>query len=149
MPTTVILGRHAEKAQYQGRDPELTVAGRRRAAHLAGLLSQTPPDAVFATEYRRTRQTVAPLAVQAGIAVESVPAADVEALAARIRAQHQGQTVVVAAHSNTVPALVSALGGEAVPPIAESDYANLYVVTLPASGPAATLHLRFGNATTQ
>ncbi len=141
--TTVLLVRHAEKAVNQGRDPELTAEGHQRAARLASMLADVSPDVIFATEYKRTQQTVAPLAEQAGVDVTTVAAAGIEALAQRIREEHVGDTVVIAAHSNTVPAIIEALGSEPVPAIPESEYSNLYVVSLPALGRAKTTRLHF------
>ena len=143
--TTVVLVRHAEKAVDQGNDPALTAAGQRRAARVAWMLADLAPNAIFATEWRRTRQTVVPLSTQSGVTITEVPAADIDGLAQRIRADHRGQTVVVAAHSNTVPAIIRALGSEVVPEIQESDYTNLFIVTLPEHGPGTTVRLHFAN----
>lgn len=141
--TTVVLVRHAEKALDQGKDPELTEDGRKRAEKLAWMLADLQPDAIFATQYQRTELTVAPLSMQSGIAITRMSAANIDGLAQRIREEHVGGTVVVSAHSNTVPAIIAALGSEPVPDIADSDYSNLYIVSLPALGPGRTVRLHF------
>ncbi|MEL7451553.1 MAG: phosphoglycerate mutase family protein [Pseudomonadota bacterium] len=141
--TTVLLVRHAEKAANQGHDPELTATGHQRAARLASMLADLSPDIIFATQFKRTQQTVAPLAKSAGLDVTTVQAADIDSLAQRIREQHAGDTVVIAAHSNTVPAIIEALGSEPVPAIPESEYTNLYIVSLPATGIGKTTRLHF------
>ena len=56
--TTVILVRHAEKEG--GDDPALTPDGRAGAAELARVVGPSRPAALFATELRRTQETVAP-----------------------------------------------------------------------------------------
>jgi phosphohistidine phosphatase SixA len=55
-----------------------------------------------------------------------VSSKDMAGLVARIKAQ-SGNLLVVG-HSNTVPEIVKALGGEAVA-IGDSDYDNLFVLT--------------------
>jgi hypothetical protein len=55
--------------------------------------------------------------------------------------------IVIAGHSNTVPALVEALGGGAVAPIEEGwEYDNLYVVSIGATGGALVSTLKYGAA---
>jgi hypothetical protein len=49
----------------------------------------------------------------------------------------------VVGHSDTTPALVEALGGDAGAPIADPEYDRLYVLTLEGAG-ASTVLLRFG-----
>ena len=61
-----------------------------------------------------------------------------------IRSEHAGQLVVVAGHSNTVPALVRALGVESVADIPEDEYDDLFLVQLNADGGATALHLNYG-----
>jgi hypothetical protein len=51
---------------------------------------------------------------------------------------------VVAGHSNTVPQIITALTGTALPDIPDAQFDNLYVVTLPHRGPAAVTHLKYG-----
>jgi broad specificity phosphatase PhoE len=56
-------------------------------------------------------------------------AADILGVVDDIRANHAGQKVLVVGHSNTVPQIVSELGGPAVG-IPENEFDNLYVLTL-------------------
>lgn len=137
---TVIVLRHAEKdAQGDPQDPHLGEAGQRRAQTLAALLRKSGASALFASEFHRTRDTLAPLAAALGLAVESVPARDTAALVKRIDALPPGATAVVAGHSNTVPAILAALGAE-LPGVVESGkpknlaedaFGRVFVVTLP------------------
>ncbi len=132
--TTVIVVRHAEK-HAEGDDPGLTAAGTARAATLAGMLRDLPVRAAFCSPFRRTRDTLAPLCAARGLTPVALPAADGKGLAARIREHHQGETVVVAGHSNTVPAILQALGVTEKIEMTEADYDRLYVVTLGLDGP--------------
>jgi phosphohistidine phosphatase SixA len=140
-PTLVVLVRHAEK-EAAGDDPILTEKGRERANRLAHVLSEGGLDAVYASQFRRTQETAEIVASAIGIDVGIVDARDVEGLAAQIRGEHAGQTVLVVGHSNTVPAVVRALGAEA-PEIPEDEYDDLFVVFVEGEG-ARAVHLNYG-----
>lgn len=143
--TVVVLVRHAEKAEVEGADPPLSPAGEARARALAEYLADAGVDAVFATQFERTRATAQPLAERLGLAVTVRDAGRgyPEALAREIRERHRGQTVVVVGHSNTTPAVVRALGGVA-PDIPESDYDNLFILHLAPDGTARTVRATYG-----
>jgi len=128
--TTFILVRHAEKSAEGGSDPELKPEGTKRAESLAALLSKTNIDAVYSTNYKRTRNTVTPLATAKGLTVNtytSMKAADLEALLTK----HAGGTVVLAGHSNTVPEIANALTGEKkFEQFADDDYGNILIISV-------------------
>jgi broad specificity phosphatase PhoE len=142
--TVVLVVRHAEKAASPADDPPLSEAGFERAKALAHVLANAGVKAIFVTQYQRTQQTVAPIAEALNIAVTQVDAAAADLLAARIRAEHQGQVVLIAGHSNTVPQIIAALGGGSVGPIADADFDELFVVYVPESGAAKVLRLQYG-----
>jgi len=128
---TVILLRHAEKeAVGEVADPDLSGAGRERAARLAEWLAPSGPTALFATEYLRTKATLAPLAQALKLEVQSVPGRDPAQLVQRLEALPEGSVAVVAGHSNTVPELVKRLGGQASA-MPEDVYDRVYVLTIP------------------
>jgi broad specificity phosphatase PhoE len=146
--TIVYLVRHAETTFPPYEDdppnPHLGEPGRARAQALADLLGAEGIDHVFSTDYRRTQQTAAPLAERLGLPVESYDPRSLDALAARLRAM--GGRHVVVGHSNTTPAAVGALGGDAGEPIDEQrEFDRLYVVVIDSAGAVTTLHLRYGN----
>lgn len=134
-PTTVILVRHAEKTAVES-DPPLTAAGEARAARLAQMLASSGITAIYTTPYARTRDTAAPIATALQLTpVELKPGPSYAAdLAARIRAEHEGGTVLVVGHSNTTQNVMKALGIENAPKIEETEFDNLFIVTLTASG---------------
>lgn len=107
----VFLVRHAEAQQGAGSDPGLSPKGDARAHELARLLASAGVTHLFASEYQRTQQTLAPLAQEAGLEVTVVSARDPEAQVSALRALEAGAVAVVAGHSNTVPTLVKLLGG--------------------------------------
>lgn len=142
--TTVILVRHAEKAVAPGDDPPLSDTGRKRAAALRHTLEKAGISAIYATQYQRTQQTVEPLAKALKTSPKLIEAVKVDALVSQIRQKHRGETVLIAGHSNTIPEIIKALGVAESPTIADSDYGDLFVVTVPKSGPARLLHLQYG-----
>ncbi len=147
-PSTVILVRHAEKAG-DGADPDLTEEGRERALALAHVLGELEIEAVYATQYIRTRETAGPLAESRGLDVTVIRATSnyVGEMASLIRADHAGGIVVVVSHSNTVPAIIDALGAGPAPAIADDEYDDLFVVTITPGGRSSMLRLRYGKET--
>lgn len=129
-PTTIILVRHAEKQSNAGSDPDLTNEGRQRAELLARMMKDAGIKAIYASEYRRTFHTVEPLAKSLNIAVERYRASESQALIDAVLKKHAGETVLIAAHSNTIPELVKMLGVRVELVIPESDYSGIYIVTV-------------------
>jgi broad specificity phosphatase PhoE len=133
-PTVVILVRHAEKAAVPADDPDLSPAGKARAVALADALASSGVDVVITTEFRRTRETAAPVAAAHHIQPIVVrSAADTASHARDVAAEiarHPGHTILVVGHSNTVPAIVAALGGPSLPEICDDRFATLFVLTL-------------------
>lgn len=151
-PPLVIVVRHAEKAPAPAGDPPLSAEGRERAAALAATLADAGVSAVIVTTFRRTAETAAPLAAARGLTPEVVPigsggmgmqggmgggvAGHARAVAAAAR-RHAGGVVLVVGHSNTVPAIVAALGGPQLPDLCDAAYATMFVVRpTPAGAPA-------------
>lgn len=127
--TTFLLVRHAEKATDDPRDPALTPAGLRRAERLARLLAGRPLAAVYATDYRRTRQTAQPTAASHGLDVTIYDAGQPpDAFAQALRRRHPGETVLVVGHSNTVPGIMSQLCECIADPLEEDDYGDLFEI---------------------
>ena len=156
-PITVIALRHAEKGKDDPRDPGLAEAGTARAQQLEAMLAHAGVTHLFATNYRRTQDTIAPLAAATGIEVVTYNPQDIPGFAAKIARLAPGSVAVIAGHSNTTPDLVKALGGKAkdltemrgMQLIPEEEYNRLYVLTLPSPehknpAPVTTLELRYG-----
>jgi len=122
-PVEFVIVRHAEKGNDDPRDPQLTAAGLARAQRLAASLASAPLAAVYATSYRRTRQTATPSAAGHALAVTTYDAKqDAGEFAAALRQRHASGTVLVVGHSNTVPAIAAALCACAVAPIGDDEY---------------------------
>jgi broad specificity phosphatase PhoE len=143
---SVVLVRHAERADTAGggaptmsTDPDLSEAGRARATRLADMLRMAGITTIFVTEFKRTQQTAAPLAVALGVKPTVIKAADTKALVTQVRAAKGG--VLIVGHSNSVPEVAAALSGTKPISIKDDDYGNLLVVTLGATG--SLLRLRY------
>jgi broad specificity phosphatase PhoE len=147
--TVVIIVRHAERAPGSG-DPPISDAGRERALALAEIGKGAGVSAVFTTQLQRTRQTAAPLVEALGITPVVVNTqADLAKHAAEIAAavrQQAGKTVLVVGHSNTVPAIVAALGGPRFPDLCEPEYDRLITLVIDTTG-VRTVRTRFGAPT--
>jgi len=129
-PLTIYLVRHAEKEA--GDDPQLTPAGQARANQLAARLAKVKLDAIFSTDFQRTRLTAQPVATRQGLDIQSYDPKDLPAFAAQLQQAYAGKTVLVVGHSNTTPTLAGLLDGtNAYPAFAESEYGNIIKVTCP------------------
>jgi len=148
--TTVILIRHTEKIiDPNNPDVDLSPAGQARAQELARMFGDAGVNAIYATQYKRTQETVKPLADKLGLRINVVNSKNTNDLLAQIRAQNSGQTVFIAGHNNNVPEIIAALGGPKYPIIPESEYDNLFVVTVYRSGQAKVVKMKYGAASEQ
>ena len=143
--TTVILVRHAEKnIEPNNPNPALTPAGQERAQTLVRMLGESGITAIYATQYLRTQGTASPLADRLGLKVNQLDARNVEELVRQIKANHLGGVVLVAGHSNSVPAVISALGG-GTPEIPDQEYDNIFIVIVQRFRPTKVVKLKYGN----
>jgi broad specificity phosphatase PhoE len=147
--TTMIFVRHAEKAATPAGDPGLSPAGQRRAAELARQLVDADVirgiDAIYSTPLRRTKETAQPVADALDLPINTYDVEDVEPILESILKKHKGKIILVVAHSNTLPVLIANLGAsKRVPPIAENEYDNIYIISIPWFGKTKTIRLRYG-----
>jgi 2,3-bisphosphoglycerate-dependent phosphoglycerate mutase len=147
-PMTVILVRHAEKkiVPPENKDPDLSPDGQARAQELVRMFSESKIAAIYATQYKRTQQTVTPLAEKLGLPVTQIEAKKTSDLVKQLRSRNGGQVVFIAGHNNTVPEIIAALGGPQLPIIPETEYDNLYILTVQSDGSAKLLKMKYGSA---
>jgi broad specificity phosphatase PhoE len=113
-------------------DPDLLPEGRAAAIALADLMETDPfqggrrPVAIYVSDYKRTRQTAAPLAARLALSLTVYDPRDTPGLLARVRAE--AGPVLIVGHSNTVPDIVAALGGTRPAPLVHEDFGDLWVV---------------------
>lgn len=126
--TTLILVRHAEKADDGTSDPGLTIIGQERAQRLASMLAPSGVDAVYSTPYQRTRFTGQPLAELMKLELKEYDPRDQDFIATLAK-DHPGETVLIVGHSNTVPMMVNKLIGEQrYEQLDEKEYDKLFIV---------------------
>jgi len=143
-PITVFVIRHAEKGPGTP-DPSLSDAGKKRAATLARTLMDARVTALFASEFRRTQETLAPLAVAHHLTPTITLARDMDALIAELRLLPPGSRAVVASHSNLVHVIVERLSGVKIRELTDADYDRLVVVTVWGNGRGEAAVLRYGD----
>jgi 2,3-bisphosphoglycerate-dependent phosphoglycerate mutase len=148
MPTVLILVRHAEKKVVppENKDPDLSPAGQARAEELVRMFSDANIAAIYATQYKRTQQTVKPLADKLGLTVTQVEAKQTSELVKLIRAKNTGQVVFIAGHNNSVPEIIAAMGGPQLPIIPETEYDNLFILTVQRDGTTTLIKMKYGSA---
>ena len=146
---TVFLVRHAEKAAAPADDPPLTPDGTARAAALAATLRDARLDAVFTTQLRRTQDTARPAAQAGGLPLRVVgvgrdAASHAAAVADSVRALAPGSTALVVGHSNTIPAIVTALGGPTLADLCDAEYDAVFVVAIRPGRASTVAKARYG-----
>ncbi len=146
-PQIVVIVRHAEKSAAPAGDVTLNEAGQARAEELAIALAEARIDTIVVTQFRRTRDTAAPTSREAKVTPVVIDAGTdtakhVREVAAAVR--RGGYSVLVVGHSNTVPAIITALGGPPMQELCETEYANLFTLTLVPGQPARLVHGFYG-----
>jgi len=147
--TTIIFVRHAEQTSHEETDPSLNDAGKQRVAELTRQLVDADVvagiDAVYSTPFKRSQETAQPIADALDLPISSYDAADTKTVLETILKNHKGKIILVVGHSNTVPALIANLGASKnVPPIAQNEFDNIYIISIPWFGKTKTIRLRFG-----
>lgn len=143
----VFLVRHAERAdagmasaKTPGADPELSDAGRTRAAALSATLKDARISAIFTTEYKRTRETAQPVARTLELTPVTVPSKDSADLVARVKAARGN--VLIVGHSNTLPEIIKLLGVSESVQMSDEDYDSLFVVVRGDAPSLVRMHYR-------
>ena len=118
--------RHLHTPEGQ-RDPDLLPEGQAAAQRLAAMLASEPPAIIYVSDFKRTRQTAAPIAARLGLTPVVYDPADTPALVARVR---QGPwPVLIVGHSNTVPDIVAGLGGTRPAPLSHPDFGDVWRIS--------------------
>jgi len=130
---TIVLVRHAEKdtaaANMSGDDP-LSEAGRERSARLLKIVKKYKPHEIFATAYKRTQQTVEPIAAYRKKKVQTYDPAKQPDLVAQIMAS-KTEHYLIAGHSNTIPALANLLAKKEIfKQVPDTEYGVIWVVKI-------------------
>jgi 2,3-bisphosphoglycerate-dependent phosphoglycerate mutase len=147
--TKIYVLRHADKAV--GGVDNLSPLGFTRAIDLRRYLAPTGINALFSTNFVRTRKTVQPMATALmPVRIYS----DVPALITNIRTTLSGRRIVVVGHSNTVPEIITRCGCVSPFPVVgipDSQFDNLLLILVrwtPAGVPTCELlPMKYGAST--
>jgi len=141
--TTFILIRHAEKGDDGTKDPDLNGLGKQRSIRLMEILKNQAIDAIYSTTFKRTQNTVAPIADLKDLRVlnyEPFKPGDID----EILSKFKGGTVVICGHSNSIPWTINYLiGKEQYKDFEDKVYENLVIVSVEEKGKAKVTWLNY------
>lgn len=108
---TIVLVRHTEKmppVESDKGDPDLSPEGRQRAERLMKAIRKYKPHEIFATAFKRTKQTAEPIAKYRKKQIQTYDPSKPADLIAKIMPSKTDHYLIVG-HSNTIPALANLL----------------------------------------
>jgi 2,3-bisphosphoglycerate-dependent phosphoglycerate mutase len=127
---TIILVRHAEKVDATSQDPELSAEGKQRAERLVKVAGKYKPGGFYSTNFKRTRDTLSPLAAKRKKTVETYDPRNPNALVDLIM-KSKYKRHIVAGHSNSVPGLANLIAKKDVfKNLDESEYGVIWVIRI-------------------
>lgn len=141
--TTYYFIRHAEKLRIDKTDknPNLNYKGYKRAEAWKDIFSNITFDAIYSTDYNRTKLTAKPTADRNNLPIllYNPKAMYSEAF----KNNTKGKTVLVVGHSNTTNVFVNKiLGVEKYHEINDNNNSNLYIVTVSSDGKSSSVLLK-------
>lgn len=143
--TKIFIVRHAEKET--GKDPVLTPAGNARAGDLMHALQNEGVQKIYVSQYKRTQQTADSMRIQLKIsAVQYIADTLCDDLVNTIMENGDfGKTILIIAHSNTIPYIIRKFGVTDYPygDIPDNEFDNLFVITY-KNKKAKVKKLRYG-----
>jgi broad specificity phosphatase PhoE len=141
-PTTLILIRHAERGNDGSKDPPLADAGTIRANNLVNVFKNTDIVAIYSSDYKRTKNTAAPLAQTKNLEIKLYEPMKEDEIK-KIIAENKGKTVLVVGHSNTTPWTANVLTGGELKDFADTDYGNILIVNVWDGGKTSMTWLNY------
>lgn len=86
-----------------------------------------------------------PLATELGLSpIKKTEAIDIKN---HILSNHGSKTVLVVGHSDTVPELITLLGGASGPEIQDHEFDNMFLTTILSANKLAVVRLKYGERT--
>jgi len=129
---TVILLRHAEKDLSDADDPNpgLSAEGKLRAQRLIQVINKYQPDAIYSSNYIRTRATAAPLARRRNMMIQIYDPRNLNQMNDLILSG-KIKRIVVVGHNNTTPVLANLLiKQDKYKNLDESEYDKIWVIRI-------------------
>src|SRR5690606_4990391 len=127
---TIFLVRHSEKevSSDNPSDPPLTHCGLGRSTSLSNFLSAVDLDAVYSTNYHRTKHTALPTATPKGIEIHNYDPQSINDFSNFLLERKQDALVV--GHSNTTAVLAGLLVNEELGEFDLDIYNRVYQVVI-------------------
>lgn len=130
---TIVLVRHAEKmpaVPTDNGDPDLSPEGKQRAEQLVKLLKKYKPHEIFSTNFKRTKQTVEPIAKARKKEIQTYDPTKPADLVAKMMPSATDHYVIVG-HSNTIPRLANLIAKKEVfRDLPETEYGVFWVIKM-------------------
>ena len=129
--TTYYFIRHAEKLRVDktDRNPNLNLKGFKRAEAWKEVFSNISFDAIYSTDYTRTKLTAKPTADSKNLPILIYNPRDMYSKA--FQNQTKGKTILVVGHSNTTNVFANkVIGFDKYQEIKDDNNSNLCIVTL-------------------
>ena len=133
--TTYYFIRHAEKnrSNKDDKDAPLVINGQLRAAKWSLVFEHVDFDAIYSTDYNRTKQTAQPTAELNNLDITLYNPKELDIK--MFLEDTKGKTVLVVGHSNSTPMFVNSIIGEdKYQQIEDTNNGNLYIVTISGLG---------------
>jgi len=126
---TILLVRHAEKVD-DSQDPELSPQGKERVQRLVKAIGKYKPGGFFSTDFKRTRDTLAPLAAKREKKIEIYDPRKPQELIDTIM-KSKTKRFVISGHSNTIPGIANLLlKKEVFKNLNDSEHSVIWLVRL-------------------
>ena len=129
--STYYFIRHAEKDRSDpfNQNPKLTEKGHQRALKWAEYFKNIDFDAVYSSDFLRTKQTATPTADNNNLELTIYSPIKIDHK--KFLKETEGQTILIVGHSDSTPKFVNKIiGKEKYPDINDNINANLYVITI-------------------
>lgn len=127
---TIYLVRHSEKdiSSNNHSDPPLTRCGEKRSESLSSFLRDVHLDAIYSTDYNRTKNTALPTAKFKGLEIKEYNSEKLKDFSKSLLESKQNALVV--GHSNTTGVLAGLLVGEEIGDFDLGIYNRVYQVVI-------------------
>jgi 2,3-bisphosphoglycerate-dependent phosphoglycerate mutase len=131
--TTYYLIRHAEKENDGTKNPHLSKKGLERVEKLKIFFANKKIDAVYSTDYWRTKETAIPIAEINSLSIELYNPDSLKIDSLIKKDKHKN--VLIVGHSNTTPFLVNEILNESkYQVISEDVYNEIFIVKVNRKG---------------
>jgi phosphohistidine phosphatase SixA len=132
--TNYYIVRHAEKASEPKNDPRLTETGELRAENLVTVLRKKRIQKIYSTDFKRTKETVNPIAESRFIDVEIYDPKNQGEFIEKLKKENKH--TIISGHSNTIRYIINGLYEQEILPkdLDESEYGDLFIIKRSRSG---------------